>query len=205
MLESALGARVHDMLEIQSLATAPAKQGRGYASALVRAVNDLVRSLLPPPPSPLRVVARWDWALTRRAQADSLGRAVYVVTTDAYRFYERLGYGLVGEVWIGDANPRWRGPPAAIRLVSTQYLSRPLSARADSFPAVSLPDADGARAAGGFASTTDVTAASIRWARCARVPVGKQTSFVKFVFDPFGFGLYCSHLLLLCIGQAFRI
>ena len=42
MLESALGARMHEMMEIQSLSTAPSKQGRGYASALVRVVNDLV-------------------------------------------------------------------------------------------------------------------------------------------------------------------
>ena len=64
-----------------------------------------------------------EWMLMRRVggscvQADSLGRGVYVVTTDAYRFYERLGYKLVGEVWIGDGNPRWQGPAAAIRLVS---------------------------------------------------------------------------------------
>ncbi|KAH9936879.1 uncharacterized protein BXZ73DRAFT_76669 [Epithele typhae] len=90
MLESALGPRVHQMLEIQSLSTAPSKQGRGYGTALVQVVNDL---------------------------ADSLGRAVYVVTTDAYRFYEKCGYTLVGEVFIGDGNPAWHGPPAPIRLM----------------------------------------------------------------------------------------
>ena len=111
MLDSALGERVHDMLEIQSLATAPAKQGRGYASTLVRVVNDLV--------SPIACFqSREPWLTPSfSSQADSLGRGVYVITTDAYRFYERLGYKLVGEVWIGDGNPRWNGPAAAIRLV----------------------------------------------------------------------------------------
>ena len=45
MLDSALGARMQEMMEIQSLSTAPSKQGRGYASALVQVVNDLVSSL----------------------------------------------------------------------------------------------------------------------------------------------------------------
>ena len=46
MLESALGARMQEMMEIQSLSTAPSKQGRGYASALVQVVNDLVSLLV---------------------------------------------------------------------------------------------------------------------------------------------------------------
>ena len=46
MLESALGARMQEMMEIQSLSTAPSKQGRGYASALVQVVNDLVSGIL---------------------------------------------------------------------------------------------------------------------------------------------------------------
>lgn len=39
---SGIKYRINDMLAIHSLATAPAKQGRGYASTLVRVVNSMV-------------------------------------------------------------------------------------------------------------------------------------------------------------------
>ncbi|OBZ77040.1 hypothetical protein A0H81_03751 [Grifola frondosa] len=39
LVRSALGDRVADMIEIHSLATSPAKQGRGYGSALVNTVT----------------------------------------------------------------------------------------------------------------------------------------------------------------------
>ena len=44
-MESSLGERMKDMIEIASLATAPEAQGRGYGSALVEAIIHLVSPL----------------------------------------------------------------------------------------------------------------------------------------------------------------
>ena len=38
----AFGDRLKDMLSIELLATAPEGQGRGYATALVKSLNDVV-------------------------------------------------------------------------------------------------------------------------------------------------------------------
>lgn len=46
VIDEVLGARVGSMLRIGILCTAPAKQGHGYASALVRSVIALVRGIL---------------------------------------------------------------------------------------------------------------------------------------------------------------
>lgn len=51
-------------------------------------------------------------------QADAQGRSTFVVTSDAYRFYEAVGYKLVGERWLGVDNPRWKGEPVPVRVVS---------------------------------------------------------------------------------------
>ena len=42
MLKSLLGDTIDDMFEIQALATLPSKQGRGYATALMKVVHDMV-------------------------------------------------------------------------------------------------------------------------------------------------------------------
>ncbi|KAI1792523.1 hypothetical protein LXA43DRAFT_324646 [Ganoderma leucocontextum] len=90
LLETSLGDRIADMIEIQSLATSPKQQGRGYGTALVEAVVSL---------------------------ADEQGRAVFLVTTDAYRFYEFVGFKLVRERLVGVDNPTWDGAPVAIRIM----------------------------------------------------------------------------------------
>lgn len=48
LMESSLGERMKDMIEIASLATAPEAQGRGYGSALVEAIVRLVSLKLLP-------------------------------------------------------------------------------------------------------------------------------------------------------------
>ena len=45
LIKLVLGPEVDEMLEIQGLATAPSKQGRGYATALVKVINDMVCSI----------------------------------------------------------------------------------------------------------------------------------------------------------------
>ncbi|RDX44703.1 hypothetical protein OH76DRAFT_1559523 [Lentinus brumalis] len=90
MFKSALGDRVNEMMELAGLATAPEKQGRGYATALVKALNDM---------------------------ADARGCAVFVITDDAKWFYEELGYVVVAEDWAGVDNPKWKGDPVPVRLM----------------------------------------------------------------------------------------
>ncbi|KAH9846936.1 hypothetical protein C2E23DRAFT_536646 [Lenzites betulinus] len=86
----AFGEKVADMYEIQSLGTAPEVQGRGYGSALVTAVTDM---------------------------ADADGHDVWLVTTDAYAFYEGLGFSIIRSATLGDENPTWEGEPVPIRVM----------------------------------------------------------------------------------------
>lgn len=43
------------------------------------------------------------------------------MTTDAYRFYEFVGFKLVGERQIAVDNPAWDGAPVTIRIVRNAY------------------------------------------------------------------------------------
>ncbi|KAH9899773.1 hypothetical protein C8Q73DRAFT_787620 [Cubamyces lactineus] len=102
LLRETLGDAVKDMIEVQGLATAPEKQGRGYATALMRFVNALVLlSRLSP-------------------KADAQERSVYLFTTDAYGFYETVGYTVLQEAVIGVDNPKWNGDPIHIRIGDSQ-------------------------------------------------------------------------------------
>ncbi|OBZ76512.1 hypothetical protein A0H81_03767 [Grifola frondosa] len=83
LVRSALGDRVADMIEIHSLATSPAKQGRGYGSAL----------------------------------ADAEGRATWLITSDAYKFYESVGFSVAAACTLGEDNPTWNKPPIVIRVM----------------------------------------------------------------------------------------
>ncbi|KAH9849900.1 hypothetical protein C2E23DRAFT_861646 [Lenzites betulinus] len=90
LLEAAFGDSYKDMIEIRSVATAPEKQGRGYAGALMRIAAEM---------------------------GDAQGRGIYAVTTDAYKFYEAVGYTVVQEGTMGADNPSWSGPPIVVRVM----------------------------------------------------------------------------------------
>lgn len=51
-------------------------------------------------------------------QADADSRDVWLVTTDAYAFYEFLGFATVRSFIVGDANPTWAKAPITVRVVS---------------------------------------------------------------------------------------
>ena len=55
-------------------------------------------------------------------QADQQQLAVSLVTASAHAFYERHGYTVVGETFIGKEDPTWDGPPAGICVVSEAQL-----------------------------------------------------------------------------------
>ncbi|KAI0674503.1 hypothetical protein C8Q78DRAFT_599561 [Trametes maxima] len=86
-VQDAFGGAQHDMYEIYGLATAPKAQGRGYAKALVGAVTDM---------------------------GDAEGRNVWVLTSDARPFYERLGFAVVNKTHVGVDNPAWKHGPVEV-------------------------------------------------------------------------------------------
>ncbi|KAL1944251.1 hypothetical protein VTO73DRAFT_3436 [Trametes versicolor] len=90
LTQSAFGDKVEVMYELQSLATAPEAQGKGFASALVTTVTDM---------------------------GDADGHDVWVLTTSAYKFYETLGFSIVGEETIGASNPKWDREPVTLRVM----------------------------------------------------------------------------------------
>ncbi|KAI0746991.1 hypothetical protein C8Q80DRAFT_1271804 [Daedaleopsis nitida] len=94
--KSAFGDRIKDMIEIATLATAPEKQGRGYGTALVQIVHEM---------------------------ADAQGRAIFLFTSDAYGFYDAVGYKMVGEALLGADNPKWHGGPVYIRVMLREPMS----------------------------------------------------------------------------------
>ncbi|KAI0660884.1 hypothetical protein C8Q70DRAFT_912728, partial [Cubamyces menziesii] len=98
MVQQAFGERVNDMYDIQILGTAPEAQNRGYASALVNAVSEI---------------------------GDADGHDVWLLTSDAYPFYESLGFSIVRSDALGVDNPRWKGGPIPLHIVSNQSLQIP--------------------------------------------------------------------------------
>ncbi|KAI9000912.1 hypothetical protein BD414DRAFT_16422 [Trametes punicea] len=78
------------MYDLQILGTAPEAEGLGYASALVNAVIFM---------------------------ADAEGRDVWLTTALTYKFYERLGFVIVGKDVVGADNPEWHGEPIPIHIM----------------------------------------------------------------------------------------
>ncbi|KAI9056588.1 hypothetical protein FKP32DRAFT_1478887 [Trametes sanguinea] len=90
MINAEFGDNVDGLMEVQGLATAQQRQGSGYGTALMQHANAL---------------------------ADSQKLGVYAITSDAYKFYETMGYSLVQEETLGVNNPAWDGEPVHIRLM----------------------------------------------------------------------------------------
>ena len=106
MVKDAFGEKVKDMYEVQALATAPEAQGRGYGSALVRTVTDMVGEQ-----------SASQLTLLSMFQGDADGHDVWLITSDAYGFYETLGFSVIGYTAVGTDNPKWKGKPVGVRIV----------------------------------------------------------------------------------------
>lgn len=99
-IEKSIGERRHEMFVIASLMTHPAKQGRGYGTALVKAVTE---------------------------QADAMGRATWLHSSNTKAntgFYRSLGFVTVAESVIGDDNPNWKGEPFVTAIMVREPLQQ---------------------------------------------------------------------------------
>ncbi|KAI0722871.1 hypothetical protein C8Q76DRAFT_793872 [Earliella scabrosa] len=90
LAKETFGDRLSGMYKIIGLGTDPEVQGRGYGTALMRHVLE---------------------------QSDAEGRDCCLVTTDAHRFYESLGFSVVRTGVVGADNPTWHGEPVIIRIM----------------------------------------------------------------------------------------
>ncbi|GJE95587.1 GNAT family N-acetyltransferase [Phanerochaete sordida] len=91
-LEELFGDELERMVELTSIATAPERQGRGYASALVHIVTDL---------------------------ADARGVDSWVVSSNTANrgFYGSFGYKLARTIYLGGDDPTWEKPPVAVDIM----------------------------------------------------------------------------------------
>ncbi|EMD40901.1 hypothetical protein CERSUDRAFT_121532 [Gelatoporia subvermispora B] len=96
ILKKLFGDEISDMAELAGLATAPAAQGRGYGTALVREVTTI---------------------------ADAYGRSTWLVSSNVNNtgFYESVGFRVVGEFALGENNPTWGKAPVIIRIMVRPY------------------------------------------------------------------------------------
>ncbi|KAI0700775.1 hypothetical protein BC835DRAFT_367096 [Cytidiella melzeri] len=87
-----LGDSRKDMAYLALLATTPVKQGRGYASALVKMVVE---------------------------EADAQGRMVWLMSSNIVNtgFYNSHGFVTKVKITVGEDNPTWDRPPVVICLM----------------------------------------------------------------------------------------
>lgn len=101
------------MVYVETLATHPDYQGRGYATALLETVLFSASKDYPvsfPPTTKVNVL---------QSQADIHGHSVYLHTSNPANigFYGLFGFEDVGGVLLGSDNPSWKGPPIRFALV----------------------------------------------------------------------------------------
>ena len=113
-IQEALAGREGEVVTLRILATSPEKQGRGYASALVRIVTDIVSACLASRPTT-------DFC---GQQADAQGRATSLISSNLANsaFYNSLGLVEKAQIILGDDNPTWIEPPITLLVVRLRVL-----------------------------------------------------------------------------------
>ncbi len=114
MAQETFGDKLHESYKIIGLGTDPEVQGRGYGSALMKHVLEQVSISIPVPTSISPTLPC--------LQSDIEGRDCCLVTTDAHRFYESLGFSIVRTAAVGANVPTWHGEPITLRIVSSTPL-----------------------------------------------------------------------------------
>lgn len=109
-MKEVLGNCTEEVIRLQILATAPARQGRGYASQLVNIVTGIVSRTL-------RYMLQ---TLMTNAQADSQGRLTTLTSSNSANtgFYNFLGFVEKGRIVLGENNPSWKKEPIVLLVVS---------------------------------------------------------------------------------------
>ncbi|CAA7259604.1 unnamed protein product [Cyclocybe aegerita] len=94
VIAKTIGDWVKDMIFINLLCTALPSQHRGYASALLTTITGL---------------------------ADSLGQAAWLESSNVLNtgFYNSHGFYTVGEVALGEDNPKWAKNPVVVKVMSS--------------------------------------------------------------------------------------
>ncbi|KAF9057978.1 hypothetical protein BJ165DRAFT_1521310 [Panaeolus papilionaceus] len=87
-----LGENIKEMLLVELLATSPESQGRGYGSALLRAITLMTD-----------VLRQKSWLTSSNVKNTG--------------FYNSHGFITVKEIILGDDNPNWEGPPVVVNLM----------------------------------------------------------------------------------------
>lgn len=115
-LEQVLGDRRDEMAYIWGLATSPASQGRGYGTALVKTITDMVRDVNEQSDSRAVLLTTF----VHSEQTDELGRSTFLFSSNINNtsFYNSCGFKVVGEILIGQDNPTWVRKPVVVCLVS---------------------------------------------------------------------------------------
>ncbi|EKM52805.1 uncharacterized protein PHACADRAFT_186867 [Phanerochaete carnosa HHB-10118-sp] len=90
-----LGDKISQMIEVDSLATAPERQGRGYASTLVRLATDL---------------------------GDARGVQSWLLSSNTANrgFFHELGFEIVATFYLGDDNPTWTEQPIPVDIMARE-------------------------------------------------------------------------------------
>ncbi|KAI0346793.1 hypothetical protein BDW22DRAFT_460942 [Trametopsis cervina] len=93
-----LGDSRKETVYLDFLATSPEKQGRGYASALIRKVT---------------------------GEADSQHRATWLMSSNVANvgFYHSFGFVTKASIVVGDTNPTWQNPPLIVELLVREAIA----------------------------------------------------------------------------------
>jgi len=95
-LRATLGDRFEDIFSVESLATTPEKQGKGYGTMLVAKITDT---------------------------ADAQGSATWLGSSNVANtgFYEQCGFTTIAEFTLGEVNPTWTKPPVVVRIMLREF------------------------------------------------------------------------------------
>lgn len=113
--KAAFGDDIGHMLQVVNLATAPAHQGKGYGSALMKRANTEVGCQTMTSEERTHV----DSGCLRYSQGDRLGCSSWLLSSNIVNtpFYEHCGFTAAKEIIMGDDNPAWTKPPFKMLIV----------------------------------------------------------------------------------------
>lgn len=115
-IKEAFGNRIEHMYAVESLATDPKMQGRGYGTALVATVTD--KASIAHGRCVFSYIYTVIW-LTSGKKADAQWLDTWLVSSNVANtgFYEHCGFQTVSTFTLGDGNPTWTRSPVVVTVV----------------------------------------------------------------------------------------